>query len=292
MPESARLCAVCDSSHSRLLFEKAGYAIMRCARCGFKYAEFSGSHDFYRDFYTKEYFENGHNKYGYADYLGDESNHLRINGKRARFVEQFVQGGRILDIGCAAGFFLDCLGPSWDKYGCEPSTAMAELAREKYGDRITAASSEEYESHHSFDVITAWDVIEHVIDLDSFMHNIRALLKEDGYFFLSTPDAISPAAVILGKRWYHYIPPSHLQYFGFFTITRFLKKHGFRKLKLRFFTRYFSLAEILLNVSYMVGSSRLRSLSEGLSESSVWNFSIPYNVCDELTVASRRIPSR
>lgn len=263
---------------------------MRCNQCGFKYVEFNGADDFYREFYTREYYEGDHNKYGYADYLGDKQNHQRINGKRAGFVERFVKGGRILDIGCAAGFFLDALGPSWDKYGCEPGEEMAEFAIGKHGDRVTATSFETYEPGHTFDVITAWDVLEHVMDLDTFMTKIQRLLKDNGYFFLSTPDAISPAAVILGKRWYHYVPPAHLQHFGFFTITKFLKKYGIEKLKLSFLTRYFSLAEIVLNLSYIVGSDKLREVSETLADGSRWNINLPYNVCDEFTVAGRKMP--
>jgi 2-polyprenyl-3-methyl-5-hydroxy-6-metoxy-1,4-benzoquinol methylase len=284
-------CIVCGSRDSIFLFEKNGYLIKNCKSCGFKYVDEKPDEGFTRSFYTDDFFKAGHDKYGYADYLGEKPNLMRWNAKKLSFVEQYVRGGAILDVGCAAGFFLEALGPSWDRYGCEASTAMARIAREKFGDRVTETAFEQYEPGRQFDVITMWDLIEHLVDPVGCMRKVRSLLKEDGFLFIGTPDSASPVVHILGKHWYHYIPPTHLHYFSRWNIPTFLNNNGFDMKRLIYFGKHVTLAEILLDLSYMLRAQGLRRLSERVALRPSWNRSIPYMAFDDMVVMARKTPS-
>jgi SAM-dependent methyltransferase len=283
----------CDASGSNgpvFFFEKNTYNVMKCKSCGFKYVDFEPSDGFTRDFYTEDFFKAGHDKYGYADYLGEKPNIMRWNAKKISFVEQYVKGGFILDVGCAAGFFLEALGPTWDRYGCEASGAMARVARDKIGDRITETVFEEYRPARKFDVITMWDVMEHMVDLAACMRKVSSLLKDDGFLFVGTPDASSPVVRILGKHWYHYIPPTHLHFFSRSNIPVFLRRNGFTMRRLVYFGKYVSLAEILLDLSYILRHQPLRRLSEKLADHRFLNINIPYMAFDDMVVMARKNP--
>jgi SAM-dependent methyltransferase len=78
----------------------------------------------------------------------------------------------------------------------------------------------------SFDVITMWDVIEHLPDPGSTLDRIARLLVSRGILYLALPDAGSPLARLLGARWWSVLP-THLQYFTRASIARLLTDHGY-----------------------------------------------------------------
>jgi SAM-dependent methyltransferase len=270
------------------MFNVNGCRIMRCRACGMQYADFDGSPQFTKDFYTGDFFRGGHEKFGYADYVGDKGNNMRMAADRKKFVEQYVSGGTVLDVGCAAGFFLEGLGPKWDRYGCEPCEEIATIAREKFGDRISCVPFEQYQPEAQFDVITLWDSLEHVVDPNAVLAKAATLLKEDGFLFVGTPDAGSPAAWLLGRRWYYYVPPAHLFFFSRRTLPLMLNKHGFAVLRLKFTSTYVSLAEVLINLSYVIGAKWPVRLAERVPAGSRWNVNFPYKVFDEMGVCARK----
>ncbi|MFH1116625.1 MAG: class I SAM-dependent methyltransferase [Pseudomonadota bacterium] len=284
-------CAVCGSSQSELLFEKAGYEVLKCRICGFRYAHFEPGEDFARRFYTDDFFKDGYHKNGYIDYVADRHNHRRMAIQALKFMERYVKGGTLLDVGCAAGYFLEALGPAWEPYGCEPSEEMAALARKKFGDRISHLPFEDYGPDVPFDVVTMWDALEHVVDPAVCIRKVHGVLRDHGYVFLRTPDAGSPAARLLGRAWYHYAPPGHLHFFDRKTISLLLDRNGFRLLKIVYLARYVSLAEIVINLGIMLDMGKVKDLSGRLMNNARWNLTIPYQVFDEMVVAAVKKPT-
>lgn len=199
-----------------------------------------------------------------------------------------MQGGALLDVGCAAGFFLEALGPSWQSYGLEPCEEMARVAREKFGDHITIGTFEDYASHRTFDVITLWDVIEHVVHPKAVLQKVHTLLRPGGFLFIGTPAAESPAAKMLGKHWYYYVPPAHINFFDRWTIKTLLEATGFDCKNRLYLPKLVSLSEIVLNLSFMIRSHRIRLLSEKIARNSRWNVSLPYMVYDDLLVVAQK----
>ncbi|NQT21326.1 MAG: methyltransferase domain-containing protein [Planctomycetes bacterium] len=110
------------------------------------------------------------------------------------FCQRFVDGkaGRLLDVGCGLGFFLEKVSgfPQWDAFGCEVSRPAVEFARTKLGlANIICGRIEKTDlPEGSFDIITLWDVIEHIPQPDQFLSCLMPLLKDDGFLFAHTPN--------------------------------------------------------------------------------------------------------
>jgi len=283
-----RPCLVCDSVDAAAAFTKNDFKVWRCSRCGFMYADIPAEDDFVQQFYTDDFFRGGHNKFGYSDYVGSKESLLRSFRKKIRRIEKWIAGGKVLDVGCASGYFLECLGKDWDPYGCEPSRSMAEIAREKFGDRISIEEFGAYQSPHSFDLITMWDALDHFVDPQAAIDKVRSLLSREGFFAINLGDCGSVVAKLLGIRWYHFIPPAHLYFFNRDTIARFLRKNGFAVREITYLGKYVDLAEIVLNLSFILRSDRLRKRADQLARGSVWNRYVYLNLFDDMTVLAQK----
>ncbi|MEJ2717184.1 MAG: methyltransferase domain-containing protein [Deltaproteobacteria bacterium] len=283
-----RRCIVCGSVGAAVAFRKNGYGVWRCSHCGFKYADAPADNDFVRNFYTDDFFEGGHDKFGYSDYAGSKESLLRSFRRKISLIEKWIRRGRVLDVGCASGYFLECLGPGWDPYGCEPSRSMAEIARQRFGDRISVGEFDRYQSEHSFDLITMWDTLDHFVDPRSAVEKVRSLLGRHGFLAINLGDCGSMVARLLGMRWYHFIPPAHLSFFDRTTLSMFLKKNGFTVRETAYLGKYVDLAEIVLNLSFILRSDRLRKRAERLSKASFWNRYIYLNLFDDMTVLAQK----
>lgn len=135
--------------------------------------------------------------------------------------------GRLLDVGCHTGLFSRAAqNAGWDAYGIEPSTWAAHLAEKRLPGKITSgfldtASFEE----QSFDVVTSWDVIEHVTDPKAELQRMMALLRPGGWLFLSTMRSNAPIVRLLGRHWPWYME-MHRFYFTPATLTALLTSVG------------------------------------------------------------------
>jgi hypothetical protein len=98
----------------------------------------------------------------------------------------------------------------------------------------------------SFDLITLWDVIEHIPDPQPVLQMARQLLAPGGKLLLETQNVASRWARLLGPRWHHYKHEEHLYHFTPATISRLLVDTGFRVLDLgaRYAGKYVSLGFI------------------------------------------------
>ena len=140
-------------------------------------------------------------------------------------------GRKLLDIGSAGGAFLVAARNfGFDPVGVEPSRWMADFGRRTYnvdirdGLLVPGMFPDE-----SFDVISFWDVIEHVPDPHALFTLVNRLLKPDGYLLVSYPDVGSLAAKLLGERWPFWLSV-HLLYYDRRTIAAQLKRGGFQTL--------------------------------------------------------------
>ena len=179
-------------------------------------------------------------------------------GRRAsaRYILKYLnkvkpQKGRLLDLGCAAGFFLDeARKDGWDVYGIEASQWAVNYAQQQLGlNNVLQGTFENLKlKAGSFDAVVMTDVIEHLIEPNKIIEHIRLLLKSDGIVCCNTPDIGSLASRMLGARWWG-IKQSHLFYFNKKTLTQIFDSVGFTVIKVRFHTRTFSLGYWLENLA-------------------------------------------
>jgi SAM-dependent methyltransferase len=143
-------------------------------------------------------------------------------------IEQIVPPGRMLDVGCWTGSFLVAAQErGWDPVGIEPSTWASERARVRGVDVHVGELSDHPFQHGSFRLVAMRDVIEHLTDPGDALAAVTSLLEQGGAVFVTTPDAGSVIARLLGRRWWSVLP-MHVQYFTRSSLERLLHAHGLR----------------------------------------------------------------
>ena len=108
-----------------------------------------------------------------------------------RLVERMAPVGRpprILDIGCAFGGFLSALDPTWQRYGTDVSQFATDRAADAVpGATFARAGIEEIPFSGPFDIVTAFDVIEHIPSLEAVASTVRSVLAPNGHFVFVVP---------------------------------------------------------------------------------------------------------
>jgi SAM-dependent methyltransferase len=231
---------------------------------------------------------------GYAeaeDPLFTAQNAARIQAFR-RTLRQVVgrvrletKNKRLLDIGCAGGAFLVAAREfGFDVVGVEPSRWMAAFGREQYSLDIREGILQPgMFPPHSFDLVSLWDVIEHLPTPHETLALARALLKPDGLLIVNYPDIASLAARILGRRWPFWLNV-HLMYYTPKTMTRQLQRAGFSPLWHQAFWPTLPLGYIARRAApYSVVLAPLPGIVSGLGLGSIL---VPYNAGQTLIVSN------
>lgn len=225
-------CDSCGGQGARFLFHKNEYDLVKCNHCDLIYVGSPPNKEVLEKMYS---FASG-----YHDSLTKPGQ--RQDRFRSRAQEQFDQvkslckPGRLLDVGCSVGFFLAfAKRAGWDVSGVEFSKDSADFAREQLGNVILDGAIEDANfPAEEFDLVTMWDVIEHVSSPASALAKAAHLLKKNGMLVISTPniDGIFPKASLpfasVLKHWPHPEPPYHLYQFSAKTLSRMLEKFGFQ----------------------------------------------------------------
>ena len=214
-------CLVCEQSHLTKLigYEKAFLVI--CRDCGFVFSERIPS---------IEELDNHYKNYG-SNFYCSELTIKRYNEILDK-MEPFRKTGRLLDVGCGIGFFLDeAKKRGWEVYGTEYSERLIGLLREK-GITIHEGqlSSENYEEGF-FDVVTSFEVIEHINNPTSEIKQIAKLIRKGGLVYLTTPNFNSLLRRKLKIKYNVINYPEHLSYYTPSTIARLFTSNGFKKWK-------------------------------------------------------------
>ena len=234
-------CQLCGGTDRRVRFHDGPCRVVECAGCGLVYVTPRLQGEALRAVYDEGYWKSSNPKQrGYADYASEAALYLKTFGKRMALVRRHLPPkARILDVGCAAGYFLRVAQrEGHDVHGVEMSAAIAGEAQKALGgERVHVGTLDEAiaakgHAPASFDLVTLWDVIEHVPDPQSLLRTIRGLIKPGGTLLLETQNVASRWARLLGRRWHHFKHDEHLYHFKPATIRRLLADCGFETLEL------------------------------------------------------------
>jgi SAM-dependent methyltransferase len=150
---------------------------------------------------------------------------------QVKMISQHKSGGAILDIGCSSGGFLGAMkGPAWKLYGIEMEESTAERARAITGAEVFVGDAVAAPFlPGSFDVITAFDLLEHVYAPRQFLAKVLEWLKPGGIFYAMMPNIDSWEAKLFGSYWYGLELPRHLSHFSPASIRYVMTELGFEE---------------------------------------------------------------
>ena len=151
--------------------------------------------------------------------------------KRLRLINRLQRGGRLLDVGCGTGIFLGEVirDPHWQAMGIEPTEYAANYARQALGVEILQSTLDQVSlPEGSFDVVTMWDVLEHLPRPVADLRKAYRLVRKGGWLILQIPNLESVGARVFGSHWVGWDLPRHLHLFPRTILETMLASIGFR----------------------------------------------------------------
>jgi SAM-dependent methyltransferase len=222
---SGEACVACGATAARPLYEVNGFEILQCP-CGLARTKLPEGFD-PSAIYTEAYFQGGHRD-GYADYQGS-GDELRYEFRRIlQSLKRHVPGGRLIELGCAYGFFLEEAGRSFTACGIEISDHARAVCTQRGLDVVREATPELLAARGPFDAAVMLDVLEHMRDPGEALDRLHLAMRPGAQLVITTGDFGSLLAKTMGKRWRLMTPPQHLWFFSPATVTALLERHGFR----------------------------------------------------------------
>lgn len=214
-PSADDLCPICSHSGATLWLRapdrfhgrRVQYTLLRCPSCSLVWLSHPPQPESMRQHYTEAY-----------DRLISKSGQnspSRWADRKAALTPQ-KQSGSILDLGCSSGAFLQSLSATdWKLYGVEMSAESAILAQCRTGARVFVGDILQAGfSPASFDVITCFDVLEHLYEPRRVMAKVAEWLKPGGIFYVLVPNIDSAEGRLFGSYWHGLELPRHLFHYS------------------------------------------------------------------------------
>lgn len=235
-----RACSLCEGT-SLVEFRCEGLlAIVRCQTCGLMFTEPQPKHEEIVALYSESYFHSDDARsMAYDDYLADGENILRSSRRRLERIEQVLgkRGQDLLDVGCATGFFLKAaVERGYNAHGVEISRYCVDHLVEPKALVHCGTLEEARYPNAKFDLITLWDVLEHLKDPRAILAECARIARPGAGLVLMTPNIDGLMARIMRGRWVCWEDPHiHLFYYGPSQIRRELERSGWRVKRVRTF---------------------------------------------------------
>jgi 2-polyprenyl-3-methyl-5-hydroxy-6-metoxy-1,4-benzoquinol methylase len=216
-----RNCPLCNSSKFLNIFNKRGGSYVKCLNCKMIYLN-----PVFKDKELMQYYINLHDSQAVVT-KNESSFYKSIYSKGLDSIQKFRKNGKILiDIGCSSGFFLDiAIRYGWKTYGIEFNKEK-KLVDKKHV--VFSQGIETLPSTLKFDLVTMWDVIEHIKDGNKFLKQIRKKLNKGGLIFMQTPNISSLAARVLHEKCNVFDGIEHVNLYNFQTMNILAKRNGFK----------------------------------------------------------------
>jgi 2-polyprenyl-3-methyl-5-hydroxy-6-metoxy-1,4-benzoquinol methylase len=144
------------------------------------------------------------------------------------WITKFINHGKILDVGCSGGQFLNTFDPNkWERQGVEIDKDTAEFAKTQYDIPVNIGYFPEISFEEKFDLIVIRGVIEHFSDPISVLKKCAEVLKPNGYLFITaTPVGNSFAFDVYREKWHLFTPLAHIHFFTVDLLSQVLKTFG------------------------------------------------------------------
>ena len=238
-------CVMCGSdSPSGASYALPPFEVVHCGSCGLWYLSPRLREATMKQRYADASYFEGEDG-GYADYATQEAS-LRATFRKLleAMDRRDLCGGRLLEIGCGYGFFLDESKPYFERREGTEFARVAASRASDCADEIYLGGIDALPRDARYDCIVALQVIEHVYDPLSFVKNLRAHLSTGGALLLSTPNMGSRWRKTLGSRWPSFKVPEHVAFYDASTLEKLLLEAGLHHVRSVSHPHAFSFEEI------------------------------------------------
>lgn len=174
----------------------------------------------------------------YTNYKGDSvlaqirqgNNWLKVQRQKLKFdlISKYKPQGKLMDLGCGWGHFLLAAKElGYDIYGIEIAKSLHEYCTKDLKLPVEDVNLFDMPDQARFDLITMWDVLEHIDAADAFLEKCHTLLKPGGFVFIQVP-AIDSYLSRKKKEDWAMISLDHVNYFSRKTVTQLFERKGFK----------------------------------------------------------------
>lgn len=217
-------CLICSKDKLIPLldyYEK--HKLIKCTECGFVFMENIPS--------TKE-LDSYYNSYsysteGYLSQITIKSYNLLLDE-----FEKYRSLNKLLDIGCGRGWFLvEAQKRGWEVFGTEYSHTALKICKNNGIQTKEGGLDKNMFNYNMFDIVTSFEVIEHINTPQNEIKIVSNLLRKGGFFYCTTPNFNSILRYYLKEKYNLIEYPEHLAYYTKTTLNKLIKKHGFKQEK-------------------------------------------------------------
>ena len=210
------ICNLCGSQNLKLFCDCQDYKLIKCKECGLLVTDQDSI--LKKNLYSNDYFEGVHSNF-FADCKVDYEKHLNSSDKLKNFsfildkLKAVKSEGKFLDIGSATGVFLDMARKKgYNVVGVDVSEYACDYAKKNFKLNVKCGKLEDLRlKDKSFDIITMWDLIEHVPDPKVFLKEVNRILKDDGIIYLLTINDASLMGYL--SKWIYYLSFKKINFF-------------------------------------------------------------------------------
>jgi SAM-dependent methyltransferase len=181
-------------------------------------------------------------------------NHVHpVQREKLDHILSYCRAGRLLDVGCGVGFFVrEASDAGFHAEGIEWSERAVEAGKQQWNLVLAAGSFLAHDfGAEQFDVVTLWQVLEHLENPALALKKVRSLVRKGGIVVIAVPNFASVQATLFRRRWYHLDIPRHLFHFTPQALSRLLEQEGFRVVRRSFRSREHNWAGIFGSVFIM-----------------------------------------
>jgi ubiquinone/menaquinone biosynthesis C-methylase UbiE len=227
------VCPICKTQNTGVYISVNGYSLLKCGNCGVVYTVLKDvskvKETINKIVYNEDYI---------SSYKKRKSELKNRFAKYLNLINKYQSSGRILDIGCGLGYFLEVAKESikntWSVYGLETNTSLVASSSPAVKNNISVGALPHlpYKDNY-FDCVTCFDVLEHSALVDENLKEIQRVLKPKGLLVVQSPNHLSLMACITKDKWDWWSPPDHvLHFFPGFLVSRLkLNKYSIKYLK-------------------------------------------------------------
>jgi 2-polyprenyl-3-methyl-5-hydroxy-6-metoxy-1,4-benzoquinol methylase len=212
-------CILCNSADLKILPSYSRAFLVKCRNCSLVFCKKDPSPQELTAHYTN------YPRYHTLSAITEK----RYNELLDKF-EPFRKNNNLIDLGCSNGLFLECAKKrGWNVYGTEYAQESIDHCAQN---NITVFKSDKLPAEFfemKFDVVTSFEVIEHINTPIAEMDLVKKILRKGGAFYVTTPNFNAISRLLLKEKWNVIEYPEHLTYYTSKTLNRLLKEHGFKK---------------------------------------------------------------